>query len=263
MTLKKAYVETSLGQIHYRYDTDAATTHPPLVLLHKSASSSRMYEAMMERLAPQFHVYALDTPGFGASYDPPVVPDSAYYVAVLLEAIERLGIGLFHLLGHHTGACFGGEMAVLAPQRVASLTMIGPAVLTAAQREQFRGHYSQPFNQPVADGSHLQKTWDYLARMGGAATLELQQRELLDHARAWRGRTQAYTTVWDQDFAALYQQISCPMLLMCAPDDVLFPYYEAALAARPDARSALVAGANFEPDIDPDGCVEALYDFLA
>ena len=263
MPLKKAYVDTSLGQIHYRYDDSAPAGRPPLVLLHKSASSSSMYEAMMARLASVFRVYALDTPGFGQSYDPVAVPDSAYYVAVLLEAISALGIDRFHLLGHHTGACFGGEMAVLAPQRVASLTMIGPAVLTAAEREQFRGHYSTPFNQPVADGGHLQKTWDYLGRMGGAATLELQQRELLDHARAWLGRTQAYSTVWDQDFAALYEKISCPMLLMCAPDDVLWPYYERALAARPDARGAVIGGANFEPDIDPERCVSALLEFIA
>jgi hypothetical protein len=44
---------------------------------------------------------------------------------------------------------------------------------------------------------------------------------------------------------------------------VLYPYFEAAKAVRPDAKSILLEGANFEPDLDPDGTAAAIRDFVS
>jgi pimeloyl-ACP methyl ester carboxylesterase len=263
--LKKAYVDTSQGQIHYRYSTAAGAgglSPVPLVMLHKTASSSRMFEQVMHQLCGDYSMFALDTPGFGESYQPENVPDTGYYISALLEALDGLGIQQFNLLGHHTGANFGVEMAVKVPDRVRRLMLIGPSILNLEERDHYRQIFGPAFNRPVADGSHLQKTWDYIAKMGGSASVELHQREALDHIQAWRGRHQAYTVVWDQDFGAYYRQVRCPMQVMCARDDVLWPYFERALQARPDAHSAVIAGANFEPDIDPAGIAQAVRTFL-
>lgn len=257
MSICKAYVDTDQGQIHYRYRPGSGT---PLVFLHQTASSSVMWEAMM-RLLPGRSCYAFDTPGFGGSYDPELVPDISYYVEVFLQAINNTGLDRFHLCGHHTGACSAVELAAYYPQRVVSLAMFGPVQLTQAERDEFRRHFSEPF-APTADGSYLQRTWDYLGQLGAGSSLPLLHREMVDTLRAWKGRAQAYGAVWDQDFPALLAKVKCPLLFLCAEDDVLWPYFDRARQAHPDASVAVPKGANFEPDLDPEGSAAAYRTFL-
>jgi hypothetical protein len=76
------------------------------------------------------------------------------------------------------------------------------------------------------------------------------------------GRFMAYTNVWRQDFTLLFMGIKVPLLLMCAEDDVLWPFFGRARELRPDADWAVLKGANFEPDLDPDGVVTAYRGFL-
>jgi pimeloyl-ACP methyl ester carboxylesterase len=72
----------------------------------------------------------------------------------------------------------------------------------------------------------------------------------------------AYTNVWRQDWTALFLKLKCPLLLMCAEDDVLYPFFQRARELRPDAQIAPVRGANFEPDLDPGGVASAVWSFL-
>jgi pimeloyl-ACP methyl ester carboxylesterase len=81
--------------------------------------------------------------------------------------------------------------------------------------------------------------------------------------RAWNTRPQAYAAVWGQDFEALFKALTQPMLLMCAPDDVLAPYFERAKTLRPDATALLIqGGANFEPDLAAPEVAAAIRDFV-
>lgn len=256
--MRFGYIDTSEGQVHYRR---MPAEGPPLVFLHQTASSSAMWEAVMRRLAGTCDMVALDTPGFGGSYDPEEVPCIGYYTGVMREALDGLDIDRYHLCGHHTGVCVAVELAAEDPERVLSLGMIGPVQLTQAERDEFRKHFSTPF-APTADGSYLKQTFDYLAGLGADGNLELHHRETVDTLRAWRGRVQAYNAVWDQDFPALLDRVRCPTLFMAAEDDVLWPYFERAGEAHPGARSVVLRGANFEPDLDPEGTANALRDFL-
>lgn len=258
--IKKGYVDCAAGQIHYRSQAgDGGKT--PIVCLHQTASSSAMYEKVFARLTGLGSMYALDTPGFGGSFDPDNTPTIRQYAEWLLEACDNLSIGEFHVLGHHTGGCLLAEMAVAHPKRVKSTMMIGPVPLTAEERESWRGHFPAPLS-PDADGAYLKETWDSLVE-GASHDLELHHREALDTVRAYMGRFKTYSAVWDQDFAALYEKIACPILIMCAKDDVLWPYFERAQTMRPDAVAAIVKGANFEPDLDPDGVSDNVRKFLA
>jgi len=81
--------------------------------------------------------------------------------------------------------------------------------------------------------------------------------------RAYDGRFRTYSAVWDYDFTTPYKNATCPILLMTAPDDALHPYLARAQELQPDAMVAEVTGANFEPDLDAEGLVQAVGDFLA
>lgn len=258
--IRKAYVDCSAGQLHYRHTTGGGGV--PVVCLHQTASSSQMWLQVMTRLGNAYTFYAFDTPGFGGSFDPEGMPSMTQYMRWLLEGIDTLGLREFHLLGHHTGACIAVELAARHPERVRSLMMIGPVPLTQAERDEFRKHYSTPFT-PTADGSYLKQTWDYLATLRADLDLELHHREMVDTLRAWLGRFKAYSAVWDQDFPAWLSDVRAPLLFMSAPDDVLNAYFERAREQRPDAAAVMLSGANFEPDLDPDGTAAAVQRFLS
>ena len=257
--IRKAYADTSGGQIHFRHTGSGGT---PIVMLQQTASSSQMYTRLMEALGGDLWCIAFDTPGFGGSFDPVGQPSINDYAAWICEAIDAIGLSAFHLFGHHTGACIGVEIAMAEPQRVASLMMCGPAPLTADERQEFSQHFGDPI-APTADGAYLQETWEYLRSLGADRDLDLHHREMVDTLRAWQGRAMAYRAVWDQDWTAVYERVSCPMFLLCAEDDVLYPYFERAQELCPEAKAVTIAGANFEPDLDTDAVALAIRDFLA
>ena len=257
--MRKGYTDTALGQVHYRKKDGSGT---PIICLHQTASSSAMFEAFAAAYDGPEPVIALDTPGFGGSFDPDGMPDMAGYGAMLSDAIKSMGIDSYHIFGHHTGASIGIEMATAEPDRVASLIMIGPVVLTAEERQAFGQVYPQPF-ELKADGSHLNTMWEYVASIGGNATLDLHHREMVDTARAWEGHIKVYTKIWDQDFAALYNDVKVPLCIMCAENDILWPMFDRAKEARPDAVPMVIPGSNFEPDEAPSETAGAVKEYLS
>jgi haloalkane dehalogenase len=259
MAIAKAYVSTPHGQVHYRHGGLGGAT--PIVFMHQNVSSSSMFRRTLEALEDDYELFAIDAPGFGGSYDPPRFTDLSEMTTLMLEAIDSLGIGEFHACGAHTGAAFAVEMAVRRPQRLKSVMLIGPLLLTdeekAWYRENFKGSAA-----PDAEGRYLAETWEYLRVNGAGATVENHHEEMWQALRAWQARGWTYDCVWDFDFAGYFQKVACPVLLMAARDDVLYPGFERAAAARPEADRAILKGSNFEANLDPGGTSQAIRGFL-
>lgn len=257
---RKSYVDTSGGQIHLR---SIAGSGVPVVFFHQTASSGLMWSQVMARLAGRWPLHAFDTPGFGGSFDAPSSdrPTMTQYVEWMGEAVHAAGITRAHVVGHHTGACIGVELAARQPELVQSLTMIGPVPLTAEERIEFSKHFGTPFT-PTTSGSYLLENWEYLRNLGAHRDPLLIHREMSDQLRAWWGRVQSYSAVWGQDFVAHYKAVTCPLLIGAAPDDVLHAYLDRAREMRPDADVLDIDGANFEPDLDPDRFAAGLAAFL-
>ncbi len=270
MAMKKAYADTPYGQVHYRHGSPAsdADIHATVLLLHKSASSSASFAKIASSLIAQgFTCYAPDMPGFGASFDPS--PEAGYILAEtgtsfyisLYESLFR-SLDVFghdkkpvHIIGHHSGSALAMEMAAVYPDRVASVTLVGPTVMSAATRAAMQQKTSAAFNKPVPDGSHLQATWDYLRGTGVGDDLGVVQREALDHIRAWQGRLQIYGAIWSQDMEKYARATTCPVLLVCPRDDDLFAHFANAQAAMPRAQLLILdTGGHFALD----RCAEAI-----
>lgn len=258
--MKKAYVDTSRGQIHYRHW--ASPGKPALVLLHQTASSSAMYELIATRLADKYSLYALDTPGFGQSFRPASPPSIATYAESLLEAIGALGLAQFHLFGHHTGSAIACEIAVQAPERVQSLMLCGPPHYGSREhRAEREARIVKPF---VIDrnGELLQQVWQ---RVGGDApgrTLTLALREAVDTLHAGEHWPLAYHAVFAYPFEASLARVSCPLLLACGKEDMLWPYFGDACEARPDAKAVVLPGDSFVIEEHPDIVARMVDDFL-
>ncbi|KAH9902328.1 Alpha/Beta hydrolase protein [Xylariomycetidae sp. FL2044] len=266
--VKKTYVETSLGQVHYRYTPEPGSRQFPILFLHMSASSSACFEELMRTYAGEgYQCFAPDMPGFGQSFDPtPDPPAISWYVELYLgifQALPAFSRGC-HIFGHHSGAVIGTEFAVLYPEFVKSLILEGPAIMEKEQREALRKTSMVSFNKPVPDGTHWLKTWEYLLDHGGMSReeLDLLQQETLDHGRAWKGRLQIYNCVWNHDGPTLFKKVQCPILAMCARDDVLWDHFGKIQELRPEVPAEEIKGANFGPSRDVRGISRLLTPFL-
>ena len=86
-TIRKGYVDCSEGQIHYR---EAGS-----LKIQQSVSSIRQLalalclRKVLAILGADYHCYALDTPGFGQSFQPAAIPDLQYPARLLLEPLRR------------------------------------------------------------------------------------------------------------------------------------------------------------------------------
>ncbi|WP_417520212.1 alpha/beta fold hydrolase [Minwuia sp.] len=263
-TVKKTYVDVADGQIHLRYV--AGRQAVPTVFLHQTASSSAMYQAVMEQLGDLAPLYALDTPGFGGSYRPPLVPTTDYYVRALLEAIDALGIERFNLFGHHTGAALACQLAAQHPQRVRRLAMIGPVQLTEQERRLWRDSAVKPLT--IDDqATHLAEVWQRVTHLDQQPiayppSTALATREAIDTLIAGDRWHEAYAAVFDQDFPAWLAQVDCPLLLICGDGDVLHPYFQRACQARPDAEVLELEAGAYVLDQQPQYMAQVIRTFF-
>ena len=97
----------------------------PLVLLHGFGGDHTAWLSIVSRLRGT-PTLAYDLPGHGRSLDVPGGGrPSAMAKAVLADLGER-GIERFHLAGHSMGGATATMVALRAPERLASLTLVAP-----------------------------------------------------------------------------------------------------------------------------------------
>jgi pimeloyl-ACP methyl ester carboxylesterase len=99
---------------------------PPVVLLHGLGSSSADWPEQQAALTADYRVVAVDLPGHGASALPPGPLTIEAMAAGVAAVLERLGEEPAHVLGLSLGACVALRLALGAPTRVRSLTLVNP-----------------------------------------------------------------------------------------------------------------------------------------
>lgn len=100
---------------------------PPLVLLHGIGHRWQAWAPVMDRLAEERDVIAVDLPGFGQS---PPLPDGTPYTVdsamnALAETFDELGLVRPHIAGNSLGGLFSLEAADRG--LVSSATVLSPA----------------------------------------------------------------------------------------------------------------------------------------
>ncbi|MCB1383653.1 MAG: alpha/beta fold hydrolase [Notoacmeibacter sp.] len=97
-----------------------------LVLLHGFGASHHVWEAAAARLAGRTRILAYDLPAHGASLDFPGGGPVRVAVDAVLDDLSARGIERFNLAGHSMGGAISALIALKAPERVSSLTLVCP-----------------------------------------------------------------------------------------------------------------------------------------
>jgi haloalkane dehalogenase len=244
--IKKGYIETSFGLIHYR--TVGKPNNPHVLLLHQTASSSAMYEAIMNLLADKFYFFAPDTLGFGGSDFPKQLATMQLYAHSLREASEKLGLKNPFVFGHHTGASIAVQMEFDSPF-ARKMFLSGPPYLSQEQKDSFKKGVQPIVIKP--DGSHLIELWNRLRAKDENAEIALIHREFLLNLHAGERYHEAYHAVFNHDFETQLATLNCPILVTAGNQDTLKNSLERAFKALKKGEMRRLAGNTFICDQSP------------
>ena len=273
--------------ISIAYDEVGSAT--PLLLLHGFPQTRAMWAEVAPALAERFRVVTPDLRGYGASSKPPATSDLENYSframgADMFALMSSLGHERFHLVGHDRGARAAYRMALDAPGKVESLTLmdIVPTdhLVEAWNYELSKAYFHWSFlAQPApfperligADPDHF-----YEACLSGWGGTTQQAFAQIDAYRAaWRepatiaGMTNDYRAAVSADLevdaASRGQVLECPALVLWGTDGVMARHFDAGQVWSPRLSNLtveLVPGGHFFVDESPRQTVEALRRFL-
>ena len=256
--IRKGYVDTPNGQVHFRELKHVGGT--PLVLLHQTASSGMMFEPLMTLLSDSFHTLAPDTPGFGASFSPPSLFTVQYLSSSLHAALTNLGVESCYLFGHHTGSAIAVQMAHDHPGFVKRMVLSGPPLLSESQVNGLKASL-----KPIAlaeDGSHLTHVWERIRKRDSALPLETVHREVLLTQSAREAAQGAYQAVFEQPLKVQLEALEIPILVMAGEHDTLRASLEPAYAILKNGTLKMIPGeGSYICDQNPQAVAEVIQTF--
>ncbi len=128
--VKRFYLDSRYGQLHgYRVDPVQPSAKPPLICLHQTPSSAKIFINFLVEMGRDRTAIAFDNPGYGASDGPVGRVTLETYAEIIAEGLEALGYGpagygQVDMLGMLTGAKISGELARTRPDLVRRLILV-------------------------------------------------------------------------------------------------------------------------------------------
>ncbi len=263
--IKKGYVDTTDGQIHYRAQKEGSG--PPLILFHMTASTSESYESLMAELAGKVPTIAIDTPGYGESFKPTAEPSMAYIGRVVLEALDGLQVQQFHTFGHHTGASIALELACSAPDRTISATLNGICSLQQPEEGEATIRSQVYPNPPSPLGECMLRAWARITRGLEMPDLEvpdeLFHRELVAFLRAGENWGWGYRAVFQDNVEEKMKSVTRPIFLVAGEHDGIMPYHIREVERCPEYPSYIAPGYGvFYSELAPQDLAPRVIDFM-
>ncbi|MCW2755776.1 MAG: Alpha/beta hydrolase [Marmoricola sp.] len=143
----------AVGADRLWYD-DSGGEGVPLVLLHPGITDSRIWDPLLPQLAGR-RLVRFDRRGFGRS---PRATEPYSALGDLIAVLDALGLVGAHLVGNSMGGETSLALAVTAPSRVASMTLLCPGI----------GGYPWPDGD---DDPELEARWNVAQEAGDLAAL--------------------------------------------------------------------------------------------
>jgi pyruvate dehydrogenase E2 component (dihydrolipoamide acetyltransferase) len=129
-----AYLWAEVEGIRVRYARRSETGdgQTPVLFLHGFGGDLDNWLFNLDAVAAAAPVIALDLPGHGQSDARlPGGASLAELAGFVLHFLDRIGVERVHVVGHSMGGAIAAQMALAAPQRVASLVLVATAGLGA------------------------------------------------------------------------------------------------------------------------------------
>lgn len=216
MTIRRRLISTSGPDIHTWLSDGSGL---PLLLLHMSPRSGRMYHPVMNLL--ERPSAAPDRPGFGYSDAFTGEPTIERYAKATLEVVDELGWDRFDVIGTHTGSVEAIELARLAPSRVRTIGLVSIPAYTPQEIAPRLEGVAYPRPRPTSDGSHLLGMWQRRSAIRAPdADPTFLHALFVDELLSMRGAHSAYRAVLDYPTLERVAAITHPIVAFVPRDDL-------------------------------------------
>ena len=261
--LRRGFVDLPEGSIHYK----EAGTGQALLLMHNATGSSVYFADALPFLAKRYRAIAIDLYGHGDSDPPPKdhtnIKDAAHSAVRFLDALD---IGRAHVLGLHTGGSVAAEMAILYPERLDRLVIMGSPDWDEERRVEIR-QKMDPALTLTMDGSHLLEAWQQ--QIKAATSLSsvgtIHKATITALQSLWWSRG-VHHWVEDQYMRERLPLIKVPTMILSGEHDTMIDYVEPHTALLPEgtpAVASVIKGAgDFAPMEVPEEFSRVVVDFL-
>ena len=215
-------------------DTDADA--PRLLCLHGWLDNAASFVPLMAHL-PNADIVALDLPGHGASD----WFDAGYTFAETVYRVrriaQRLGWERCHLVGHSLGGCIAPQLAIAAPDAIASLTLIEASGPLSEEADALPARLRRALEERLDIARFASRTYPdpeaavtarlRAARMAPASARLIIDRQIRPCEGGWQWRfdprlrvaSSAYLT--EAQVHAVLAAVTCPTLTVIAADGFL------------------------------------------
>ena len=262
MTIRRAFADLSVGQVHYAECGGGEA--PPVLLLHQSPRSYAEYRAVLPLIGAQRRAIAMDTVGFGDSAAGDLPASIEHWAQVARELLDHLALAQADVVGHHTGGVIALEMAAAFPDRVRALVLSSTPFTDDAFRRARAG--SPPIDQvePSADGSHLAVLWQRRQGFYPPDRPDLLTAFVCDALKAGGQLEDGHRAVASYRMEDRIHQVLQPTRIIRAPHDPFAaPHARELLKALANAHIVDIAGGMVPlPDQLPEPFARAVLEFL-
>jgi len=213
---RKQYLDGPYGQIHVLVSSpnNALDLKTPMACFAPNPASGNYFRMFMEALGSDRIMIAPDYPGLGESDPPAEIPDMAGYANAMASVLDAMGFGRdesgqLDICGYHTGAMVAIELAIMRPDLVRRLVLMGVPFYTGDERQaQYDKNVVEKPITGTLDG--LQESWDFaVTNREDGVTLRRGYENFVDVLKAEDRRHYAYSAVFTypaEERAPLVQQ---------------------------------------------------------
>ena len=228
VAVKRFYMDSRWGQLHgYRAEPDRSTDKPPLICLHQTPSSAKIFAAFIAEMGRDRTAIAFDNPGYGASDGPAGRVPLEAYAETIADALVTLGFGdggtgKVDMLGMLTGAKIGGELARSRPDLVRRLVLVQSLVMPEEDRLALKAELEGGVRESWArEGAnyYLTRLQTALANRDPDQTVDQVIADFADSLVAGEDYLKGGMTALSYPAEEKYKDISQPALVIALSDE--------------------------------------------
>jgi len=218
--VRRQYVDGRFGHTHlYRAGKVQEDSRVPLICMHMSPFSARIYEPLLSIMGMDRFAVAVDTPGFGLSDSPPSQPSIADYANAMGDVIDALGLGRVDVMGYHTGSETCIELARQRPKQIRRIVMVSAPHWTEEERVLLLSSAQAP--EIHEDGIHLTEWWQesvYWSMEG--RTLDMLARVFPARVRNPHIMHWGHRAAYGYSLQKMLPEVDKPILVLNPEDDL-------------------------------------------
>jgi pimeloyl-ACP methyl ester carboxylesterase len=244
--VERRLLRTPLGTIHYR----AAGSGEPVLLFHINQQSSALMLELMQALAPDFRVLAMDYPSHGMSDHVARQPAIGDYADIALRLMDEQGIARAHLIGEAVGSLVAADLAGRHPDRVARVLLVSCPYLPGVKLADTAGDVTVDHRPTDASGFPLTRTMEFVMERDPAhspmhITQSWMDRINRAQIEAGRNRWQALDALRAFDLPAALKRLDRPVRVLMGEHFYFLQHRGQMMAHLPGATLKVVPGGRF------------------